>query len=72
MGQEYLLKNQVEVSDILKVLPMPPRGVPFDDEYIKRTLGKISNDPLPKDDTALWEVSVTNQPLSDANVSDNV
>lgn len=49
---------------------MPPAEVPFDDEYIKRTLGNISNDPLPKDDTALWEVSVTNQPLSDSNVRD--
>lgn len=56
--------------DVLKVLPVPPGEVPFDDEYIKRTLGNISNDPLPKDDTALWEVSVTNQPLSDSNVRD--
>ncbi|KAL1491474.1 hypothetical protein ABEB36_012069 [Hypothenemus hampei] len=58
LGQPYLIKNQVQISDVVKTIPLPCFGEAFDDNYMKKFVGQASNLPLPKNDKALWEIYI--------------
>ncbi|ENN75740.1 uncharacterized protein LOC109539285 [Dendroctonus ponderosae] len=68
LGQDYLLKNQIGIDEIIKPMPGPKDGT-FNDAYLKKLVGDLSNVPLPRNHTALWEILVGIDPMDNANTN---
>lgn len=68
LGQDYLLKNQIGIDEIIKPMPSPKIG-PFNDAYLKKLVGDLGNTPLPRNNTALWEVLIGSNPLENTNTN---
>ncbi|KAJ8971945.1 hypothetical protein NQ317_013573 [Molorchus minor] len=63
MGYHFLLRDQVTVDDIVSTLNFERDCGIITESVLQKTISEYSNRPLPKNDSALWEILVSPNPV---------
>ncbi|XP_050315073.1 uncharacterized protein LOC126749424 [Anthonomus grandis grandis] len=70
LGQAYLQKETMKVEEIAKPIPLPQTDDrKFNEEYLKESVALLYSAPLPRNNTALFDVFVSTEPLEDFHPS---
>ncbi|XP_060535617.1 uncharacterized protein LOC132707709 isoform X2 [Cylas formicarius] len=61
-GFPYLIKNDYSLHECVKLMKVPG-DKPFDQVVMRDVLSKVSNQQLPRNGKALWEILLSDRPL---------